>query len=101
MPGGGWGKEAVDIRHMAPPAEPQGWSSRISSLVASPLPNEITLDTPISFKSSARTSGGAQGQGWGPGHPVQVGDKQPTAGFGAGWALRTLPTQPFYGSMIL
>jgi len=31
--------------------------------------------------------------GWDPGQPDLVGGHQPTAGVGAGWALRSLSTQ--------
>ena len=41
---------------------------------------------------------GAQGHGWGPGQPVLLGSTQPTAGLGTGWAVSSLPTQPFYDS---
>ena len=35
--------------------------------------------------------------GWmGPGQPVLVGDNQPTAEVGTGWALESLPTQSFH-----
>jgi len=40
------------------------------------------------------TPGVAQGQvGWGPGQPELVGAALPTAGLGAGWALRFFPIQ--------
>jgi len=37
----------------------------------------------------------------GTGQPELVGGTQPMAGVGTGWALRSLPTQPLYDSMIL
>ena len=44
--------------------------------------------------------GGAQGQvGWGPGQLSWRGAALPTAGDGAGWALRALPTQTILWSL--
>ena len=65
------------------------------------MQSTCTMQTGLGLLNTmAEIPGGAQGQvGWGPGQLSCCVAALPTAQGGIGWALRSLPTQPFCDSM--